>query len=568
MPDNTPDGENGDAIMRELGFAAHLQKWMSPFQNFGISFSIICIVAGGITALPAAFSAGGGAAVGVMWPIGAIFALFVAASMAQLASAFPTAGGPFHWASLLGGRGLGWVCGWVNLLGLIFVLASINVGFYNLTRDLFLAKVLGVTLPSEGAAGWFTQAIFVGVTTLVQALLNHRYPKQTFKVISLGVALIIASALALTVGLLAYAGSLDFMRLFQFRNFTGDAGGNVWPDPFSNSPYYIMVLGLLHVVYTKTGFDASAHMAEETEHAVRVVPQGTLYSVVVSAVLGYVMVCAIVLAIPTRVVPLGQTVAVDGVAYAASQGWGMFNWLIGQSPMPDALKALIIIGIVAANFICGLAALTATSRTLAAFARDGGVPFSEKLAGFSDKFATPAAAIWVSALFAVVATLYSQVFLVLSSGSAVFLYISYLIPIALGMVAEITGRWKPDGTFKLGHASVLVSMLAILGGCGLIFVGIQPPQEKVFYLLVVMLMVLATRWLAMQGEPLLGVLLAFVTFVVICNFVTDGFSHLPDTLGLSTLFASLGLLGFCALFKSTKPYHGPPSLKLLHKVNA
>jgi amino acid transporter len=337
------------------------------------------------------------------------------------------------------------MCGWINLLGLIFVLASINVGFYNLTRDLFLAKVLGVTLASEGAAGWFTQTVFVGLTTLAQALFNHLYPRQTFKLISLGVALIIASALALTVGLLASADSIDFMRLFQFRNFTGEAGGNVWPDPFSNSPYYIMVLGLLHVVYTKT------------DHAVRAVPRGTLLSVVVSAVLGYVMVCAIVLAIPTEVVPSGQTVAVDGVAYAASQGWGMFNWLIGQSPMPEELKALIIIGIVAANFICGLAALTATSRTLAAFARDGGVPFSETLASFSTRFTTPAAAIWVSAIFAVVATLYSQVFLVLSSGSAVLLYISYLIPIALGMVAEITGRWSPQGTFKLGHASVLVA---------------------------------------------------------------------------------------------------------------
>jgi amino acid transporter len=568
MTDNKPEEKSGDTIVRELGFAAHLQKWMSPFQNFGISFSIICIVAGGITALPAAFSAGGGAAVGVMWPIGSLFALFVAASMAQLASAFPTAGGPFHWASLLGGRGLGWMCGWINLLGLIFVLASINVGFYNLLRDLFLAKVLGVTLASEGSAGWLTQTIFVGVTTMLQAVLNHRYPKQTFKLISLGVVLIIASALALTIGLLANAGPLDFMRLFQFRNFTGEAGGNVWPHPFSNSPYYIMVLGLLHVVYTKTGFDASAHMAEETEHAVSAVPRGTLLSVVVSAVLGYVMVCAIVLAIPAEVIPQGQTIAVDGITYAASQGWGMFNWLIGQSPMPDALKTLIIIGIVAANFICGLAALTATSRTLAAFARDGGVPFSETLAGFSVKFSTPTAAIWVSAMLAVVATLYSQVFLVLSSGSAVLLYISYLIPIALGMIAEITERWKPQGTFKLGHASVLVAMLAILGGCGLIFVGIQPPQEKVFYLLVVMLLVLAIRWLLLNGEQLFSMIFAVLTFIVITRFVTDGFAMLPDKAGVLTLLASVVLLALCALVKSTQVYHGPPLLKNLNKVDA
>jgi hypothetical protein len=154
-----------------------------------------------------------------------------------------------------------------------------------------------------------------------------------------------------------------------------------------------------------------------------------------------------------------------------------------------------------------------------------------------------------------------------SSGSAVLLYISYLIPIALGMLAEITERWKPQGSFKLGGASVLISMLALLGGCGLIFVGIQPPQEKVFYLLVVMLLVLATRWQALQGEPLLASICALLTFVVISNFITSGFSMLPDSVGLFTLFASLVLLGFCALFKSKEPYHGPPTLNTLLKAD-
>jgi amino acid transporter len=559
---------SSEDIVRELGFAEQQQKWMSPFQNFGISFSIICIVAGGITALPAAFSAGGGAAVGIMWPIGSLFALFVAASMAQLSSAFPTAGGPFHWASLLGGRGIGWVCGWINLLGLIFLLASVNVGFYNLSRDLLLAKVFNITLATEGTANWLTQTLVVGAMTLVQAILNHRYPKQTFKLIAFGVALIITSALALTLGLLAYAGPIDVTRLFRFTDFTGASGGNVWPKPFSTSPYYIMVLGLLHVVYTKTGYDASSHMAEETRDAARAAPRGTLLSVIFSAVFGYIMVCAIVLAIPTEVIPEGQTVAVNGVVYAASQGWSMFNWLIDQSPMPQALKALIIAGIVVANFICGLAALTATSRTLAAFARDGAMPYSKKLAKFDLKTRTPATAVWASAIFAAIATLYSQVFLVLSSGSAVLLYISYLIPIVIGMVAEITERWKPQGSFTLGSASVLNSMLALLGGCGLIFVGIQPPQEKVFYLLVVVMLLLMTRWQAMQGEKLFSIIFAILTFIIISSFVTEGFSILPDSAGLLTLSASLIILAICALAKSAEPYHGPITLNSMHKVDA
>ena len=57
-----------------------------------------------------------------------LFALVVACSMGQIASAYPTAGGLYHWSSILGGRGWGWTTAWFNLLGLIFVVASVNVG--------------------------------------------------------------------------------------------------------------------------------------------------------------------------------------------------------------------------------------------------------------------------------------------------------------------------------------------------------------------------------------------------------------------------------------------------------
>ena len=70
--------------------------------------------------------------------------------MAQIASAYPTAGGLYHWASILGGRGFGWVCAWINLLGLIFVVASVNVGAYLLFKDLVLAGVLGMDVSAWG----------------------------------------------------------------------------------------------------------------------------------------------------------------------------------------------------------------------------------------------------------------------------------------------------------------------------------------------------------------------------------------------------------------------------------
>src|SRR5215475_5732305 len=121
-----------ESQLRSMGYAQELLRRMSGFSNFAISFSIICIIAGGITSLQLGVSAVGGAAAGVVWPAGVAFCFLVALCMAQIASAFPTAGGLYHWSCLLGGKGWGWAAAWFNLGGLIFVTAAVNVGAYQL----------------------------------------------------------------------------------------------------------------------------------------------------------------------------------------------------------------------------------------------------------------------------------------------------------------------------------------------------------------------------------------------------------------------------------------------------
>ena len=113
-----------------MGYSQELARRLGTFSNFALSFSIICILAGGVTSFHLGFCSVGGASIGIGWPLVVLFALAVAATMGQLASAFPTAGGLYHWAALLGGRGWGWVTAWLNLAGLVTVLAAINVGTY------------------------------------------------------------------------------------------------------------------------------------------------------------------------------------------------------------------------------------------------------------------------------------------------------------------------------------------------------------------------------------------------------------------------------------------------------
>ncbi len=101
---------------------------MSGFSNFAISFSIICILSGGINSFAQATSSVGGAGAGIGWIVGCVVSRFFAVAMAQIASAYPTAGGLYHWGSILGNRFTGWVTAWLNLLGLITVMGAINIG--------------------------------------------------------------------------------------------------------------------------------------------------------------------------------------------------------------------------------------------------------------------------------------------------------------------------------------------------------------------------------------------------------------------------------------------------------
>jgi amino acid transporter len=209
-----------------------------------------------------------------------------------------------------------------------------------------------------------------------------------------------------------------------------------------------------------------------------------------SGLFGYFMVCALMLAMPS-------------LDEGAAQGANVFYWLFGNSAMPGLLRGLISIGIVFSNYLCALAGLTSLSRMTFAFARDGGLPGSNALRTVSAVYRTPVVAIWVGALLTVIGTLYAPAFTVLAAGCAVFLYLSYAMPIAAGLLAE--GRsWQHKGPFNLGAFSRPVAVLAIIGGLILAWVGFQPPNEKVLYVGVALAAVMVVIWFAFERRRFEG----------------------------------------------------------------
>src|SRR3989441_4724181 len=125
--------------LAELGYKQELQRAWGSFTNFAISFTIISVLAGTFTTFGQAWNAGGPIAISIGWPVICAFVLLVAVSMAELTSAYPTAGGPYWWAAKLGGAGWSWFTGWFNIVGLIGIVASVGYGAAS-----FLYALLGL----------------------------------------------------------------------------------------------------------------------------------------------------------------------------------------------------------------------------------------------------------------------------------------------------------------------------------------------------------------------------------------------------------------------------------------
>src|SRR6266576_7003013 len=125
--------------LAQLGYKQELTRAWSSFTNFAISFTIISVLAGTFTTFGQAWNAGGPVAITIGWPLICLFVLLVAFSMAELTSAFPTAGGPYWWAARLGGAGWSWFTGWFNIVGLVGIVARVGYG-----AAIFLYVLLGL----------------------------------------------------------------------------------------------------------------------------------------------------------------------------------------------------------------------------------------------------------------------------------------------------------------------------------------------------------------------------------------------------------------------------------------
>jgi len=476
-----------------LGYAQELLRSMGGFSNFAISFSIISILTGAVILYDYGLAWAGTAASLIGWPLITIFVLCIAASMAEVASAYPTAGGLYYWASKMKNKNWGWWTAWLNLIGQFAIVAGINYAaalFINatiitpLTGGAYSNTTVFFGDPSFGAEGPALSGALVTMAGLlavelvlniagvrVVALLNQvSVWWHIFFVIVIAAALFFLGTKSTEVD----AG----LKLFQIQPVdTLGSWDNTFPvgsdNPWFSFKYgpaiaYPLVLAfffsLLQANWTYTGYDASAHVAEETIGARRASAWGIFLSVAVSAVAGYVFLLAITLHLPNLHPLFGQ---LDDPAtysqYYFGDGAAVLYTLTEN--LGAGLGGILGGAIAIAMAFCGLSSVASAGRMLFAFSRDGGVPGSGWLKKVSHRYRTPANALIAMCIGAFVLTFLAFwvgrgiAVVIVTAVSTIFLYAAYGVPIYLGMT---TNEWRGKQVWSLGRWSRPIAIVSLI----------------------------------------------------------------------------------------------------------
>ncbi|MET0591435.1 MAG: amino acid permease [Polyangiaceae bacterium] len=438
--------------LRRFGYAQQLLREMGGFGSFALSFSIISILTGAVTLYGHGLRFGGPLVMTVGWPLVALMTLTVAASLAELASAYPTAGALYHWSAILGGPGWGFLTAWLNTLGQFAITAGIDYGL-----AAFLAPMTGLSGQRHEVLALYALVLFS------HAVLNHVGVRAVALLNWFSAWYHVAGALLLIAALawLAPKQPWDFLA----TRFTDQ------PYPYG----YAFAVGLLQAQWTFTGYDASAHITEETVDPTRNAPWGIVLSVLVSGIVGWLLLVAVTLAI--------------GDLPTAARADNPFIYVL-QTALGANLGNAMVWVVIGAMWFCGLSSITSNSRMLFAFARDGGLPASAAIARVSPRFQSPHVAIWVSAAAAFVIALWAEAYAVMVALSTTALYASYALPIGLGLrnVAKERGPWH------LGHFSKIINLIALGWICVITVLFVIPPNELAGYTFAGCLAALAVYW--------------------------------------------------------------------------
>lgn len=465
-----------------LGYAQELFRTMGGFSNFAISFSIISILTGAVILYDYGLAWAGTAAAMIGWPLVTLFVLCIGASMAEIASAYPTAGGLYYWASRMKDKEWGWWTAWFNLIGQFAIVAGINfaaAAFVNATIVTPLLSNVGISYDNTTVflGGLISgQLLTMGVLMLIQLAMNIAGINLValLNQVSVWWHMVIVAAVVILIILI---GKPDHSGLTLFAIQPLDVAGS-WDNnlgivhlQYGPAVTYPVILAfffsLLQANWTYTGYDASAHVAEETVGARMASAWGIFLSVAVSAVVGYIFLVALTTHLPslTTLFPSQLNAQTQPASSQYYFGNGVAVLAILTYNLGAFLGNLLGAGIAVAMSFCGLSSVAAAGRMLFAFSRDDGLPGAGWLKRVSHRYRTPAnalvAIVVVSWIFTALAGIAGggTAIVIVTAISTIFLYAAYGIVIYLGATTQ---GWLAERVWSLGRWSKPIAFIAVI----------------------------------------------------------------------------------------------------------
>jgi amino acid transporter len=449
---SSSDSQSDAEFLAELGYEQELHRGMSGFSSFAVSFSIISILAGCITTYYLAMDAGGPVAINIGWPVVGLFVLCVGLAMAEICSCFPTAGGLYWWAGKLATkneRQWAWYTGWFNFMGEVGVTASIDYGAA-VTWMALLNLVWGAKVTLT------TTFIAFLVIILLHGLLNT-FGVEVVKVLSDVSAWWHLAGVAIIVGVLFIVPDHHQSLSFTFTHYVNQTGFS-----FAGAPVYAFLIGLLMTQYTLTGYDASAHVAEETISARLEAPKAIVRSIWVSILAGWILLIAV-------------TAAIQNYSAERASATGLPPAQIFIDAAGQRTGEFLLLICAVAQFFCGMASVTANSRMSYAFSRDHALPGSQLWAKVNQRTGTPTNSIWLCVCCSIVLTLPAiknlVAFFAVVSIAVIGLYIAYATPVFL----RRTNPTFEPGPWNLGRWSAPIGWIAVIW-VGIIVILFMLPQ--------------------------------------------------------------------------------------------
>ena len=482
-----------------LGYRQELSRVLGRFDSFSVAFTYLSPMVGIYSLFVLGAGSGGPRYIWLML-VPVIGMYFVAMVFAELGSHYPISGALYQYAKSSVGPKYGWWVGWFYSVALLVTVAAVDTGVVpyltGILHDWFKLNLD----PTKHS----TILMLTLILLAVQTFLNVTGAKMMGRVASIGSYVEIFGTLGIALILAAAGFHHGFGFLFTTQGSENAAtnslgvgfGGHWWLGAA-----LIAVMAPAFIFY---GFESAGDVAEETVDASRQVPRAMRQALIAGAVTSFVLVAALLLAIPN-----------DPKSYKLATSFdGGIPFILESAIHSKALKDILLLAVVFAFFSCGSSIHGASSRMLFSYARDGATPASHVLSKVSKRFHTPVNALLIGALVPLFFTLLVNVtpskdvkilFMTypahvsaltsLVSFGVSGIYLAFLLTVLGALIARRRG-WKATGHYTLGDKGMMVTVIA-LAYLVIMFInlviptGLSSPRGALFNLDWVTLMVIA-----------------------------------------------------------------------------